>query len=146
MQTKRTSWCAHSSGFSGGGDTASLCDAKGTPGEHYPRETFKTSSGDVVMLQNSRYRCQHQSHDLPRLFACSILVHSWATLRFDDHRGITLSDVTFTGGSMTARLTRSKTIGSNRDVSSRMVFVNACYWFSRENGLLKVGQSSKNCS
>ena len=43
-----------------------------------------------------------------RIYAWWILVHSWETLRFDDHRGIRPKDVSFVGGSMSARLTRSK--------------------------------------
>ena len=49
-----------------------------------------------------------------RIHAWWILVQSWRTLRFDDHRGIRPKDVSFIGGSMSARLTSSKTPGSDR--------------------------------
>ena len=61
---------------------------------------------------------------------------SWGTLRFDDHCGIRPTDVSINGGSMSARLTRSKTPGSDRAVSSRKVFINA---FKEGNGWKKVG-------
>ena len=40
-------------------------------------------------------------------------MQSWGTLRFDDHRGVKPGDVSFVGGSLSARLTRSKTLGSD---------------------------------
>ena len=61
-----------------------------------------------------------------RIFEWCILVQQWETLRFDDHKGTKPSDFSFTGGSKTARVTRSKSIGSDRNVSSSMVYVYAC--------------------
>ena len=70
-----------------------------------------------------------------RTFAWWILVQSWGTLRFDDHRGIKPEDVSFIGGSMSALLTRSKTLGSDRAVNSRRVYVNSCSSFQKREWL-----------
>ena len=65
------------------------------------------------LIMNDRSLVYH------RVYAWWNLVQSWGTLRFDDHRGIRPKDVSFIGGSMSARSTRSKTLGSDRSVSSR---------------------------
>ena len=57
------------------------------------------------------------------------------TLRFDDHRGIKPEDVSFVGGSMTALLTRSKTLGSDRAVYSRRVHINSCCFLKKREWL-----------
>ena len=68
-----------------------------------------------------------------RIYAWWILVQSWGILRFDDHRGIKPQDVSLVGGSLSARLTRSKTLGSDRSVGSRQFFINApCFVERRE--------------
>ena len=56
-----------------------------------------------------------------RIHAWWIIVQSWGTLRFDDH----------------ARLTRSKTLGSDRSVSSRQIYINACCCLGRKDWLEK---------
>ena len=58
-----------------------------------------------------------------RLHAWWILVQSWRTLSCSDHRGKAHADVAVTGDSFSARLTRSKTPGSDRQVAARIVVV-----------------------
>ena len=49
---------------------------------------------------------------------------------------LTPTDITCNGSSMTARLSRSKTKGSDRDVSSWMVCVHSCCYMSKANWIL----------
>ena len=56
---------------------------------------------------------------------------SWGTLRFDDHRGVNPLEVSFVGGSLSARLMRSKTLGSDRSVGSRQIFIYASCFIAR---------------
>ena len=65
-------------------------------------------------------------------------MQSWRTLRFDDHCGIKPRDVSFVGGSLSARLTRSKTLGSDRSVASRLIFTNAFCFIARREWLHEV--------
>ena len=79
--------------------------------------------------------------DLRLVDTCTVL----RTLRFDDHRGMKPSDVSFNGRSMTSRVSRSKTIGSDPNVSSRMVFVHSCcYTFEGRLASWRLG-SPPNC-
>ena len=61
-----------------------------------------------------------------RVFAWWILLQSWGTMRFSDHRGLKPSDVQVTGNTMAAELTRSKTTGDDKDVAFRMVHISSC--------------------
>ena len=79
-----------------------------------------------------------------RVYARWLLLQCWGTLRFSDHRGL-IPDEKFEvkGNSLTTRLTRSKTIGSDKTVSSRSVvvsptrFVRRSEWLSCGWALLK---------
>ena len=79
-----------------------------------------------------------------RIYAWFILVQSWETLRFDDHRGIKPKDVSFFGGSMSALLTRSKTLGSDRAVNSRQVYINGCCCLEKRERLEEGWESVEN--
>ena len=48
-----------------------------------------------------------------RVYAWWILLQSWGTMRFSDHRGLKPSDVQVTGNTMSAKLARSKTTGDD---------------------------------
>ena len=49
-------------------------------------------------------------------------------LRFSDHRGLLPSDVKCAGGSLQAKLSRSKTLGADREVQSRPAYIDqACF-------------------
>ena len=62
----------------------------------------------VVCAQMPRYY---------RVFAWWLLIQNWATLRFPEHRGILPSSVKIDETGFLAQLTRSKTLGSDRDRS-----------------------------
>ena len=50
-----------------------------------------------------------------RVYSCWILLQCWGTLRFSDHRGLSPDEhFSVEGNALTARLTRSKTIGSGK--------------------------------
>ena len=67
-----------------------------------------------------------------RIYAWWTCVQSWATLRFDDHRGINPRDIRIDCSSFTATLTRGKTIGEDKAVQSRPLIIDAeCYLHSR---------------
>ena len=78
-----------------------------------------------------------------RVYAWWILLQSWGTMRFSDHRGLKPTDVQVTGNSMSAKLTRSKTTGDDKDVAFRMVHISSCCflvfpsWLSTGWSLLK---------
>ena len=59
-----------------------------------------------------------------RIFAWWLMLQSWGTLRFSDHRGLEPINLRIEGGSLLAKLTRSKTLGSDKPVSSRLVVVD----------------------
>ena len=71
-----------------------------------------------------------------RVYAWWILLQCWGTLRFSDHRGV-IPDEKFEvkGNSLTTRLTRSKTIGSDKTVSSRSVVVSPTCFVKRSEWL-----------
>ena len=79
-----------------------------------------------------------------RVYAWWLLLQCWATLRFSDHRGL-IPDEGFEvkGNMLSTRLQRSKTIGSDKTVTSRSVVVSpACFakraqWLSCGWALLK---------
>ena len=56
-----------------------------------------------------------------RICSWWILVQCWGTLRFSDHRGLRPVDILLDSDGMVAKLTRSKTIGSDRAVTMRLV-------------------------
>ena len=58
-----------------------------------------------------------------RIFGWWLLVQSWGTLRFSDHRGIIPTHVELDEQGFTAELTHSKTLGSDRGVNVRLVVV-----------------------
>ena len=78
-----------------------------------------------------------------RVYAWWILLQSWGMMRFSDHRGLKPSDVQVTGNTMSAKPTRSKTTGDDKDVAFRKVhFSSCCYlvspsWLSTGWTLLK---------
>ena len=59
-----------------------------------------------------------------RIYSWWILVQCWGTLRFSDHRGLRPVDVLLDSEGFKAKLTRSKTIGSDRALSMRLVVIS----------------------
>ena len=70
-----------------------------------------------------------------RVYSWWVLIQSWGTLRFSDHRGLKPTDITVKGNSLAARLTRSKTTGDDKDVAFRMVHIADCCFFSSPSWL-----------
>ena len=69
------------------------------------------------------------------MFGWWLLVQSWETLRFSDHQGIVLSHIELDEQGFTAKLTHSKTLGSDREHVSSTELV-----YSRERaGWLQAG-------
>ena len=54
-----------------------------------------------------------------------LLVQSWGTLRFDDHRGLLPRDVILSATGLQARLTRSKVSGSDKHLNFRTVIIHS---------------------
>ena len=65
-----------------------------------------------------------------RMYALWMLVQSWCTLRFSDHRGISPSTVSITGSALSAVVPRSKTIGADKSVGSRPMTVDSCCYLA----------------
>ena len=63
-----------------------------------------------------------------RIHSCWILVQTWCTLRFSDHRGISPREVKVDASGLAAVLRRSKTIGTDKSVVSRpLVLDSSCF-------------------
>ena len=58
-----------------------------------------------------------------RITAWWLLLQSWVTLRFDDHRGILPGEVVMDDKGFSARLTRSKVSGPDKHLNYRLVVV-----------------------
>ena len=72
-----------------------------------------------------------------RVYSWWMLLQNWATLRFSDHRGLNPSEVVFREGSFHARLTRSKTIGQDKTITSKPLVVDASCFLSHREWLTK---------
>ena len=63
-----------------------------------------------------------------RLYAWFMALLNWATIRFSDHRGILPESISWWPSGFTAVLSRSKTLGSDKNVLSRPLRVdNSCF-------------------
>ena len=60
-----------------------------------------------------------------RIYAWWTCIQSWATLRFDDHRGINPRDIRIDSSSFSATLTRGKTIGEDKAIRSRPLIIDS---------------------
>ena len=61
-----------------------------------------------------------------RMYSWWTLLQTWAHCVFVDHQGLIPSDVTHTNNCLSAKLTRSKTIGEDRQVTFGPVHVFSC--------------------
>ena len=93
-----------------------------------PGRPTKQAPRMPVMLLEALERLVLNSDAAPylRVFAWWVLLQNWATLRFSDHRGLSPSDITVSGGEFIGKLTRSKTIGADKSIQSRPVVVSSC--------------------
>ena len=110
------------------------------PFQSSPRQACQTGAEDVLINSTSVGADDYFSK-FPlyfRIYSWWILVQSWATLRFDDHRGINPKHIKVTSSSFTALLNRSKTIGDDKSIHSRPLIIDsACYLHSKE--LMQTG-------
>ena len=65
-----------------------------------------------------------------RMYGWWVLLQSWGTMRFSDHRGLSPADISFADGSLTGLLRRTKTTGTDKNVSARPVRVDASSFIS----------------
>ena len=68
------------------------------------------------------------SQDTPilwRVLSWWMLLQSWATLRFDDHRGMVPSDLVVSKSGLVGRLTRSKVSGPDKKLNYRLLIVHS---------------------
>ena len=73
-----------------------------------------------------------------RVLSWWLLVQSWGTLRFDDHRGLLPRDVIVLATGLQARLTRSKVSGSDKHFNFRTVIIHSSAYVQCK-GWLAVG-------
>ena len=73
-----------------------------------------------------------------RVLSWWLLVQSWGTLRFDDHRGLMPRDVIVSATGLQARLTRSKVSGSDKHLNFRTVIIHSSAYVQCK-GWLTVG-------
>ena len=79
------------------------------------------------------------SADVPvfwRVFSWWLLLQSWATLRFDDRRGITPSEVTVTSSGLNGRLTRTKVSGPDKRHNFRLLVVHPSAFIHQKDWLV----------
>ena len=60
-----------------------------------------------------------------RMYAWWMLVRTWSSLRFDDHRGLMPAEMDMKNGHLTAVLTRTKTSGQDKSVEALPVHVSS---------------------
>ena len=70
-----------------------------------------------------------------RVLSWWLLVQSWGTLRFDDHRGLLPRDFVVTSTGLRARLTRSKVSGSDKHLNFRTVIIHSSAYVQRRDWL-----------
>ena len=70
-----------------------------------------------------------------RVLSWWLLVQSWGTLRFDDHRGLLPREFVVTSTGLQARLTRSKVSGSDKHLNYRTVIIHTSAYIQRESWL-----------
>ena len=106
--------------------------SKAAPG----RATRQAPRMPVAMLRSIEQLVVNEN-ELPyiRLYSWWTLLQNWATLRFDDHRGIEFASVKVSQLGLQARLSRSKTTGSDKTVLCRPVVVDAICYVSEPNWL-----------
>ena len=77
-----------------------------------------------------------------RVYAWWLSLHSWGTLRFSDHQCLVPDDrFEVRGNTLSARLTRSKTIGSDTALSCRSVGVSSASSCAGQTGFPRAGHS-----
>ena len=70
-----------------------------------------------------------------RVLSWWLLVQSWGTMRFDDHRGLLPCDVNISAAGMQAKLTRTKVSGSDKHLNFRTVIIAPAAYVQYKNWL-----------
>ena len=70
-----------------------------------------------------------------RVLSWWLLVQSWGTLRFDDHRGLLPRDFKVSETGLLAKLTRSKVSGPDKHLNFRVVVIHASTYVQHKNWL-----------
>ena len=70
-----------------------------------------------------------------RVLSWWLLVQSWSTLRFDDHRGLLPRDFKVSETGLLAKLTRSKVSGPDKHLNFRVVVIRASAYVQHKNWL-----------
>ena len=65
-----------------------------------------------------------------RMYGWWVLLQCWGTMRFSDHSGLSLADISLEDGSLTGLLRGTKTTGTDKNVSARPVRVDASSFIS----------------
>ena len=71
-----------------------------------------------------------------RVLSWWLLVQSWGTLRFDDHRGLLPRDFIVSSTGLQARLTRSEVSGSDKHLNFRAVIIHSSAYVQRRDWLV----------
>ena len=82
------------------------------------------------------------STDVPvfwRAMSMWLLLQSWATLRFDDHRGITPTEVSVSSSGLNGRLTRTKVSGPDRGTTFGYWWYTHRHMYIKKTGWLLGG-------
>ena len=84
-----------------------------------------------ISMLKSLEACVSDTKSLPfiRIYSWWVLLHNWCTLRFSDHRGLRPQDIKITNNTLDAVLSRSKTTGDDKNVTSCPVHVENCCFF-----------------
>ena len=96
-------------------------------------QAIPPTAGILAMLE--RTVCSSRKPLLERLLSWWMLVSSWGMLRYDDHRGLSPSEVTNTGKCWELLLDRTKTTGSDKPVRHRKVSISYSAWLEHEEWL-----------
>ena len=87
-----------------------------------PRQTPRFNT--IVLAALEDYVVGLDTPKYWRVFSWWLLVQCWATLRFDDHRGIVPSELNVTEAGLKGKLRRSKVSGPDKKLNFRIVVVH----------------------
>ena len=65
-----------------------------------------------------------------------MLLQSWATLRFDDHRGMVPADLSVSEAGLVGKLTRSKVSGPDKKLNYRLLLVHSSAYVHHKHWLV----------
>ena len=107
-------------------------------GKHGANNDLRDASGAWYRVTVQTHLCKIVVVERPvflRILSWWLLVQSWGTLRFDDHRGLLPREFVVTSTGLQARLTRSKVSGSDKHLNYRIVIIHPSAYIQRESWL-----------